>query len=78
MVHPTKIIFLLINQKYYLKKLVFAKMEQKLFESTNIENGWNGIYKGNKSNVGVYVYRIEAELTNGSNISRKGNITLVR
>ncbi|TAL61545.1 MAG: hypothetical protein EPN85_04555, partial [Bacteroidetes bacterium] len=39
---------------------------------------WDGTYKGKEMNTAVFVYFLEATLTNGEKISRKGNISLIR
>ncbi|PCI94750.1 MAG: hypothetical protein COB15_13335 [Flavobacteriales bacterium] len=60
------------------KILIFNRWGELLFESNNIKNGWNGIYKGIKVPVGVYVYKVEAVSNNFSNYKKTGHINLVR
>ena len=57
---------------------IFNRWGNRVFETKNIDEGWDGTYKGVPQPYGVYVYQIEA-VTNTGNIFRKnGNVTLVR
>ncbi|HTB33049.1 MAG TPA: gliding motility-associated C-terminal domain-containing protein [Bacteroidia bacterium] len=58
--------------------LVFDRWGNKVFESQNLDNGWDGTYKGLPMNMGTYVWFLKASLEDGTNIERKGNVTLVR
>jgi gliding motility-associated-like protein len=49
-----------------------------IFKSVNQSAGWDGTYKGKAQPVGVYVYFVEATLTDGETIKRKGTINLLR
>jgi gliding motility-associated-like protein len=57
---------------------VFNQWGEKIFESTNRLNGWNGEAKGKQQPSGVYVYTLHVVTTTGQVIDRKGAITLVR
>lgn len=62
-----------------LKKFeIFNRWGQKVFSTTNIEEGWDGKYNGEPQAMGVYVYSIEAITKNGTRFTRQGNVTLVR
>ena len=37
---------------------VFDRWGAKVFYSENLEEGWDGTYKGKKANIGVYVYQV--------------------
>ncbi len=39
--------------------LIFNRWGELIFQSTSIDNGWNGTYKGNKVQEDVYVYKIK-------------------
>lgn len=43
----------------------------------NLEQGWNGEYKGKKLTTGVYIYVIDIEYGNGSSTVFSGDITLL-
>ena len=50
-----------------------------LFETNDINDGWNGMNKGSQMPDGVYVYYLEAPCPiDGSTLLKKGSITLVR
>jgi gliding motility-associated-like protein len=50
-----------------------------VFEAKNIDDGWDGTYKGTPQPLGVYIYDISAvSSTTGKEFEQKGNITLLR
>ena len=57
---------------------VYNQWGQFLYESLNIQNGWDGTYKGQMQPNGVYVYYLEAEFNDGTKATKKGTITLLR
>jgi gliding motility-associated-like protein len=58
---------------------IFDRWGNKVFETTDpLNNCWDGKYKGQIMNTGIFVYYLNAVLTNGSTVTKKGNITLVR
>jgi len=58
--------------------IVYDRWGNKMFESNNPSIGWDGTYKGQPMNTGTYVYLLNAEMYNGTNYSKKGNVALVR
>jgi gliding motility-associated-like protein len=61
-----------------LNFMIFNRWGEKVFETVNQETGWDGTYKGETMNTGVYVYRLEGKTYDGKAFSSKGNITLIR
>jgi len=61
-----------------IKFFIYNRWGEKVFESFNQANGWDGYYKGQPSQAGVYYYYLEAELWDNKFITKKGNITLIR
>lgn len=57
---------------------IFSRWGELVFESTNIDYGWDGMYKGNPEPIGVYVYEIQYVGADRINHLAKGNITLLR
>ncbi|GAA4452066.1 hypothetical protein GCM10023092_10450 [Rurimicrobium arvi] len=57
---------------------VFNRWGMLVFETTNIEEGWDGSYKGEPQPMGVYVYTVEAVTKSGKKVSKQGNVTLIR
>lgn len=57
---------------------IFDRWGEKVFESTNKNNGWDGTYKGNNAAPKVYDYYLEYECAGTARKFLKGNITLIR
>jgi len=57
---------------------VFNRWGELIFESPDINIGWDGTYNGTPVNAGVYVYYLEAVCSNGESSLIKGNVTLLR
>jgi gliding motility-associated-like protein len=58
--------------------MVFNRWGQKVFETTDKNIGWDGTFKGDLMNSGVFVYRLEGKDYDGKGYSMKGNVTLIR
>lgn len=57
---------------------IFNRWGEVVFETTDIEKGWDGKFNGVDQPVGVFVYMIEAVTDDGRPFVRQGNITLLR
>ena len=57
---------------------VFNRWGEKVYESNNQFDGWNGTYKGELQNTGVFVYTVTATYLDGKKMDKTGTITLVR
>lgn len=62
---------------------IFDRWGNGLFEQVNFKpndpaNGWNGIFKGEEMDPGVFVYLAEVLFKDGETVIFKGDITLVR
>ncbi|HEY1040228.1 MAG TPA: PKD domain-containing protein, partial [Bacteroidia bacterium] len=57
---------------------VYNRWGEMVFETTDIKKGWDGIYKGMKSDPGVFGYYLKYKCNNGEESFRKGNVTLIR
>jgi gliding motility-associated-like protein len=60
--------------------IIFDRWGNKVFESENPNDGWNGNHNNNGApmNMGTYVWYLKATLHDGTSIEKKGNVTLVR
>lgn len=57
---------------------VYNRWGQQIFETADINQGWDGTFDGKAQPMGVYVYLIEGTLGNGQSVKLHGNVTLVR
>ena len=57
---------------------VYNRWGEKVFESQNPSEGWDGNYKGLPCSADVYVYHATIIFEDGTETSRKGNVTLMR
>ena len=57
---------------------IFDRWGEKVFSSEDPSFCWDGTYMGMPLNTGVFIYHIKAEVLKGGNITRKGNVTLMR
>lgn len=75
-----------LNDEYHLRGAGFSlnffriynRWGEKVFETNNLEEGWNGMYKGKMYEPEVFVYYLEAVCSSGELLAKKGNITLIR
>jgi hypothetical protein len=49
-----------------------------VFSTTDINQGWDGTYKGVLSPMDVYAYTLDVEFTDGKKLRKTGDITLLR
>ncbi len=61
-----------------LKLEIWNRWGQKVFESIDQEQGWNGTYQGVVQPMDVYMYTLSVEFFDGSKLIKKGDITLIR
>jgi len=59
---------------YEFEMRIYDRWGNKVFESHDIEKGWDGTYRGQLMNSGVFVYYI----LSGGELVAKGNVTLLR
>jgi gliding motility-associated-like protein len=57
---------------------IFDRWGNQVFETADINQGWDGTYKGTPQPFGVYVYMISAVTSTGQNFEKHGNVTLLR
>ena len=74
------------NDKLFVKGGPFNKMifrvynnwGEKIFETTDQTNGWDGTKNGVEQPVGVYVWTLEVDLYNNRTVKKNGDVTLMR
>ena len=61
---------------------VYDRWGEKVFETTDVNKGWDGTYRSGSSSkqlkTGVFVYYLNVTLSNADQITRKGNISLIK
>jgi gliding motility-associated-like protein len=57
---------------------IFNRWGEKVFESTNMNNGWDGRYKGVMQEMEVYQYTLNVTFFDKTNTTKKGSITLLK
>ncbi|MCX6327650.1 MAG: PKD domain-containing protein [Bacteroidia bacterium] len=62
--------------EYQLK--IFSKLGIIIFESSDINIGWDGYFKGQLSNSGVYIWKVRGNFRNGEPFIKMGDVTLLR
>ncbi|MBL4669573.1 MAG: gliding motility-associated C-terminal domain-containing protein, partial [Flavobacteriales bacterium] len=65
-----------IVEKMILK--IYDRWGELVFETDKQSNGWDGTYKGNLVDPGVFVYYLEVTCVDGQEYFKKGNITVIR
>ena len=61
-----------------IKFIIYNRWGQKVFETSNRLQGWNGRVKGVVQPMDVYAYTLEVEFFDGTKATKKGDITLIR
>lgn len=61
-----------------LKLQVYNRWGEKVFEGSSLNDYWDGTYKGQPENPGVFTYILEYEFNSGTSDRINGNITLVK
>lgn len=57
---------------------IFDRWGAKVFETSSLTDSWDGTYRGQKLNTGVFVYKADGVSIDGQSFQMKGNITLIR
>jgi gliding motility-associated-like protein len=71
-----KIRSFVIDELHYFR--IYNRWGELMFETKDVNQGWDGTFRGQKLNSGVYVYTAEVVCVNGDVVFLKGNITLLR
>jgi gliding motility-associated-like protein len=57
--------------------MIFNRWGEKIFESFDLNKGWDGTYQDRLLNPSVYVYYVEITYLDGSKKTAKGSVTLI-
>lgn len=64
-----------IQEMYFA---VYNRWGERVFETTDKTQGWDGVYKGKPADIGVFGWYLTVKCFNGEETFRKGNVTLIR
>lgn len=57
---------------------IFSKLGILIFESSDVNIGWDGYFKGQMANPGVYIWKVRGSYRNGEPFVKMGDVTLLR
>ncbi len=57
---------------------IYDRWGEKVYDSTNPADCWDGIYRGKELNTAVFAYYLTIEYPSGEKASSKGNISLIK
>ncbi|MBN2213446.1 MAG: PKD domain-containing protein [Bacteroidales bacterium] len=57
---------------------IYNRYGNEVFYTDDLNQGWDGTYKGKLQNIDSYAYTVTAEMWNGQLMTKKGTITLLR
>lgn len=62
----------------YLDFSVYNRWGERVFHTTDQNIGWDGVWRGQPCENAVFTYVVKATLYDGTQIDKKGNVTLVK
>ncbi|MCG2617058.1 gliding motility-associated C-terminal domain-containing protein [Terrimonas sp. NA20] len=57
---------------------VFNQWGELVYQTTDVNKGWDGIYKGKAQPVGVYPYGVKVTFLDNTTVTKRGTVNLVR
>ncbi|MGZ4053909.1 MAG: DUF7948 domain-containing protein [Bacteroidia bacterium] len=72
------ILYVRSNSLVELYFAVYNRWGQLVFETRDINKGWDGVYKEMKCDPAVFAWYLTAKCYNGGEIKKQGNTTLIR
>lgn len=57
---------------------IFSRRGILIFESNDINIGWDGYYKGHLCDPGVYIWKVRGNYLNGEPFTKMGDVTLIK
>ena len=58
--------------------VVYDRWGEKVFQSISLESGWDGSFRGKAMNPAVFMYYLDVNFKDGTAVSKKGDVTLIR
>ncbi|RLD66881.1 MAG: hypothetical protein DRI84_03815 [Bacteroidetes bacterium] len=72
------ILYVNSNVAYEVDFKIYDRWGELVFATTNLANGWDGTFRGQKVDPGVFVYHLNVICYNKEIFKKKGNITVIR
>jgi gliding motility-associated-like protein len=63
-------------RQYFIR--IYNRWGEEVYESSDVNEGWNGIYKGIPQPLSVFVWYADYSFTDGKKHTEAGNVTLVK
>ena len=60
------------------KLQIFSRWGEQIFESSDLNTGWDGRFKGAECPTDNYFYQVTAKGTNGKSLKKAGTVLLLR
>lgn len=60
------------------KLQIFDRWGELIFESFDVNIGWDGYYRGKLCEQGVYIWKADVKLSNGKTFNKTGDVTLLK
>lgn len=57
---------------------IYNRWGERVFQTNNIDDYWDGTFRGELQDMGVFVFVVKAKTKDGNIIIRSGNVTLVK
>ena len=61
-----------------MRFIIWNRWGQKVFETNDRLQGWDGTFKGTMQPMDVYAYTLDVDFFDGTKATKKGDITLIR
>jgi PKD repeat protein len=60
------------------KLQIYSRMGVLVFESLDLQTGWDGYYQEELAPQGVYVWKVQGRFSNGKTFEQSGDVTLIK
>jgi PKD repeat protein len=57
---------------------VYSRWGELLYNTANLDEGWDGYYRGDLCTQGIYIWKVSVKFLDGSQITKTGDVLLMR